>query len=228
MIIGHGMIARAFAGYADDPSNIIFASGVSNSSENDQPQFNREKQLLVDTIDQMNQGRLIYFSSFSVTLKNSPYTAHKLKMEDLIRSSKKDYLICRVTNVVGTSHNPNTLLNYLVNRISNHMIVYMQYKCVRNLLDIDDLYIIVSDILSRALYSNQIINIGYPYSYRVPEIISEIESFLHKKANIVFSDVEENQPGEDIDLGNIPSFKQVDKNIYLHSLLHKYYSSPAS
>ena len=39
MVIGNGMIANAFKQYENDDEVIIFASGVSNSKENNDSEF---------------------------------------------------------------------------------------------------------------------------------------------------------------------------------------------
>ena len=47
MVIGNGMIANRFMNrYRDDSNVIIFASGVSNSSEKFEDQYIREKVLI--------------------------------------------------------------------------------------------------------------------------------------------------------------------------------------
>ncbi|MEJ2498930.1 MAG: hypothetical protein P8Y46_06430 [Sulfurovaceae bacterium] len=51
MIIGNGMLAHEFSDYKDDNDIIIFASGVSNSGETRESEFEREKELLTKTID---------------------------------------------------------------------------------------------------------------------------------------------------------------------------------
>src|SRR5690606_10434611 len=90
MIVGNGLIASAFQSspLKDDPNIVVFASGVSNSRETSKDEFLRERQLLLETI---NQGKLIlYFSTCSVydpSQKDAPYITHKLEMEDLVRQS---------------------------------------------------------------------------------------------------------------------------------------------
>src|SRR5438132_216151 len=50
MVVGSGMIASRFELYKNDDSKIIFASGVSNSKNSKQENFERELQMLNDTI----------------------------------------------------------------------------------------------------------------------------------------------------------------------------------
>ena len=55
----------------------------------------------------------------------------------------------------------------------------------RNLLDIDDLFEIVDTILRENLFPGQIVNVASPVSYKVPEIIKELESWQGRVANYV-------------------------------------------
>lgn len=106
MILGTGDIAKILN---DREGALFFASGVSNSSEFRPEAFSREIDLLM--IQPQNLC-IFYFSSISIYLKDSPYTAHKRKMERLIRSNWNNFNIIRLGNISwGT--NPNTFINYL-------------------------------------------------------------------------------------------------------------------
>ena len=45
MVVGNGLIAKAFSHHANNPDVIIFASGVSDSACIDYREFNRERML---------------------------------------------------------------------------------------------------------------------------------------------------------------------------------------
>ena len=89
MITGHGLIAKTFNSYQNNDSIVIFASGVSNSTETNPIAFQRE-------IDQLNnilltaKGKLIvYFSTTSINNKSgnkAPYIIHKINMEARVLS----------------------------------------------------------------------------------------------------------------------------------------------
>ncbi|MEJ0107136.1 MAG: hypothetical protein WDO19_33435 [Bacteroidota bacterium] len=88
MVIGQGLIAKRFSSYQADNSYVIFASGVSNSSDKDIANFEREKKLLIKTIHEHADKALVYFSTCSMydnTLKNSFYVQHKIEMEETIK-----------------------------------------------------------------------------------------------------------------------------------------------
>lgn len=114
MIIGKGDIASILN---DREGAIFFASGVSNSSEKDEAQFNREIDLL---LKQDKTKCLFYFSSITiddVQKQSNRYLQHKRKMEELVKSNFQNYNIIRIGNISwGT--NPNTFINYIKNKIN--------------------------------------------------------------------------------------------------------------
>jgi hypothetical protein len=105
-IVGNGDIASVLK---DREDFIFFASGVSNSAEERESEFLREKDLLFSFAD--DKRRLVYFSSLSVFYKYRPYTRHKKKMESYVKMWPK-HTIIRLGNI-SWGKNPNTLINYL-------------------------------------------------------------------------------------------------------------------
>ena len=113
MIIGNGDIAQACKSF-DREDRIYFASGVSNSRCTDEDLFDREK----DYLPEDNIERFIYFSSLSIYYQDNPYTEHKRNMEIIIKDRYEDYCIIRLGNITW-GDNPNTIINFLKNRIKN-------------------------------------------------------------------------------------------------------------
>jgi len=95
MIIGHGAIAGAIQGY-ERPGFLYFASGVSNSKETREAEYEREiDALLSNTRDK----RLVYFSSLCIFYSNSRYARHKLQMESVIKDCFPAWTIMRLGNI---------------------------------------------------------------------------------------------------------------------------------
>jgi nucleoside-diphosphate-sugar epimerase len=111
VIIGNGDIGSVLK---DRDGFIFFASGVSNSQETRESEFQREKDLLMG----QDKGKhLVYFSSLCVFYARTRYAQHKLEMEKLIKENFKHYTIIRLGNITwGT--NPNTIINYFRNKIA--------------------------------------------------------------------------------------------------------------
>lgn len=112
-IIGSGDIAEALTKAVKDV--LFFASGVSNSQETRESEYQREKDLL---LQQDRSKRLVYFSSLSIFYGDTRYTQHKLEMERLIKEYFPKYCIVRLGNI-SWGDNPHTLINTLKNHVAN-------------------------------------------------------------------------------------------------------------
>ena len=186
MVIGNGMVAKRFESYKTNDDFIIFASGVSNSKTTESTAYNRETLCLLKTIEKYKNKTLVYFSTCSLYdpgESDSPYVLHKRKLEEFIQKNVAYYYIFRVSNLVGKSSNPNTILNFYYSHMSNKINFDLWSNSSRNLIDTDDMYRIVDHLLMKEMYKNQIINIANPDSYNVKEIITALEIALGTKAN---------------------------------------------
>lgn len=185
MIIGNGMLAKKFYNeYKNDGNIIIFASGVSNSLEFKESEFERERQLILNAKLNNENKIFVYFSTCSIyeqIAKDSLYVKHKLAMEQLIYESFQRYYIFRVSQIVGKTNN-NTLVNFLVNKINKGEHFDVWKNSSRILIDIDDVYSIINYILRKNIKENSIINIANPIMLPTLQIIHIIEKFLNKKA----------------------------------------------
>ncbi|SFP93753.1 NAD-dependent epimerase/dehydratase family protein [Parafilimonas terrae] len=229
MIVGNGMLANRFSNYKYDKGKIIFASGVSNSGNLKEENFQRELKLLNETIDTNPGKQIVYFSTCSIyddDLKSSPYVLHKISAENLIKRKAEKFLICRISNIAGISNNPYTLLNYFIFNILQHHPFTIWKNAYRNIIGIDDVFTIANDILQNALYINNIVNIANPFNYSVSFIVKTIEEHLSKEA--VYTEIDRGV-NYNIDISAIRLV--IDRcNIqfpdnYLSLLLKKYYHS---
>ncbi|WP_322971835.1 NAD-dependent epimerase/dehydratase family protein [Faecalibacter sp. LW9] len=225
MIIGNGLIASLFK-EIDQNKVIFFASGVSNSSETNKGQFLREENLVKETLFQHKGNLFIYFSTCSIydsSKTNSAYVLHKLHMEDLIKTYAENYLILRVSNVVGKGGNPNLLMNYLIRSIHSNETINVHTKATRNLIDAEDIKNITLELIVQKKY-NKIINIAYPFNYSIIEILEIIERKFNKKLNLnlikVGSGYEIDSPESEIYFRNK---NLINKESYLNNILDKYY-----
>src|SRR5689334_12150331 len=106
MVIGNGDLASVLP---DREDRLYFASGVSNSQETNEDEYQAEK----DLFNQIpyffkDEFQLIYFSSLGVLTSDSRYFKHKLEMEQLAKTWPK-YAIIRIGNITWKSKNPNTI-----------------------------------------------------------------------------------------------------------------------
>lgn len=104
-IVGRGDVARVLT---DREDRLFFASGVSNSQETRESEYQREVDLL---LRQDTTKHIVYFGSLSVFYSNTRYTRHKLAMEALVKERFPLYTIVRIGNITwGT--NPHTIINF--------------------------------------------------------------------------------------------------------------------
>lgn len=131
MIVGKGDIASILN---DREGAIFFVSGVSNSSEKCESEYEREYKLLSE---QDKTKCIFYISSLTIDNKEkfeiSRYLQHKKQMEDYIKSSFKNYNIIRIGNITW-GDNPNTFLNYIKNKVKNNESFFIsdEYKFMIN------------------------------------------------------------------------------------------------
>jgi len=92
MILGHGTVASALT---DREGFLFFASGVSNSLETRESEYEREIKLL---LDQDTSLHIVYFSTLSIFYNDNRYTRHKRMMEELIKGRFCFYTIVRLGN----------------------------------------------------------------------------------------------------------------------------------
>jgi len=184
MILGTGLLANAFAPvFADDEQILIFASGVSNSSELNPEAFARERVALQSALTAKHQ--LVYFSSCAVANAHqppTPYFQHKLEMEQLVLS--RGGIVFRLPQVVGRSRNPNTLTNFLFDRINQQLSFELWVAAERNLIDVDDVVAIATHMIRRnLLHVGQPESIAAKQSVTMLRIVRTFEEVLGKKAD---------------------------------------------
>lgn len=184
MIIGNGLIANTFKTYSDNQDVLIFASGVSHSKSDNSEEFLRERKLLKSCIENHDEKLLVYFSTYSVldpSLSETPYVRHKLLIEELIKKSAKRYLIIRASNIVGPSGNPNTIFNFMRDRILNNESIEIWNHVYRNFLDVEDLYKMVYSLIEKKT-ENTTVLIANTECIAISDFVSEMETFLGKPA----------------------------------------------
>jgi len=184
MIIGNGLIAKAFAPqFAHDDQVAVFASGVSFSGEARDDQFDRERSLLREVL--ATRRYVVYFSTCSVKdpeLAETPYVVHKRAMEELVRQCER-YAIFRLPQVVGVTLNPTTLTNYIFGKVSSGERFKIWLHARRNIIDVDDVASIGTSLLRSREADNATTNIVCPFSISVLDLVKTFEEVLDTKAD---------------------------------------------
>jgi nucleoside-diphosphate-sugar epimerase len=193
IIVGTGMLAKSFRNIPD-ANVLIFASGVSNSSEKRRSEFDREIKFLIKSYEKYPEKKLLYFSSYAAKSGNTPYAKHKAYIENLIREISSEFLIFRLPQVVGFSNN-NTLFNYLIKSIFRNEKIVINKNSYRSLLDVCDLVRIVCLVIGLEI-KNEVVPIGPASPKSIMEILWCIETVVGLKANSQFVDAGDYQSEE--------------------------------
>lgn len=184
MVIGNGLLATAFEKFQSDDDVIIFASGVSNSTEQNQSAFDRERLLLQTCLGK--DERLVYFSTVSVhdgSLAKTPYIIFKNQIEELIRKESENFLILRLPILIGKTKNQNTLINFLFRKILNAEHFELHKNACRYLMNVSEVAACCSPIIKDDEFKNQTLDIGFDNRIELPQLVSLIEKITRRKAN---------------------------------------------
>jgi NDP-hexose 4-ketoreductase len=190
-IIGRGFLARnladALAGRHPDVT--AFAAGVSSTSVTAAPELDREAQLLYQTL--RGCRRLVFFSTASFAMYGSTsvpapetgplcppsvYGRHKLALESCVRTSGADFLILRLSHLVGPHQRPHQLLPGLAGQIRGGEVT-IHRGAHRDLLDVRELVAIVDRLLARGI-RNEVLNVVSGVPHPVDRIVDGIERRL--------------------------------------------------
>lgn len=185
MIVGNGMMAKRFMEcYKDDSSVIIFASGVSNSSEIDEDKYVRELSLINHCLSEYPHRKFVYFSSvIHLSGMKTRYLDHKREVERLLMNNSKNYLVIRLPQVVGPSGNKNNIINYFDSCVKNNIPLKVQTNTIRSIVDIDDVFNIVRRCIDRE--QNTILNLSHIEKIYVNELARFIFKLNNRPENIV-------------------------------------------
>ena len=177
-------MAQTFKDYRMNADVTIFASGVSNSLEDNQDAFDFEMAMVKSQSEK--DAKFVYFSTCSIedpSRHEKEYVNHKLNVEQFIQEHFDRYFIFRLPIIVGKSENPHTLTNFFYNQIvSNNKFKVYRNAC-RYLIDVDHVKQIADTILATDKFLNQIISVSLDNRVRVQDLVEIFETVLSKKAN---------------------------------------------
>lgn len=193
MIVGKGLMARAFAAFEDRKDVIVFASGVSDSAERSKDAFERERLLLESTIASNPDTFLIYFSTcsiFDAERRDSAYVQHKVHMEAVIAQRSKRWLVFRLGLAIGPRRGGTTLHEFLLEKITNREHFEVWAGAIRYPIDVEDVVRIATLLVDEKLYWNQCVNIA-TRAFPIMDFVSILSGLVGTKA--LYTTVERGQ-----------------------------------
>jgi len=183
MIIGNGFLAENlhYHGVNDLPL-IVLAAGVGDSKCNSIWEFERETNLIIESIELAKKldHPLIYFSSISAD-SESPYIKHKRSCEKIIQNSNAQHCIIRCPQLIGHNLNSHQLVGYLYQQILAQLEFNIFKNAERNILDIENLADFIKLWVKNPNYN--LVSIGCEINIKVTELVSLIEDKINIKPN---------------------------------------------
>ncbi len=178
------MMATAFSGFAPDNGVVVFASGVSDSSEIREAAFDRERALLQRTRMESAGKLMVYFGTCSVAdpdKRDTPYVRHKIAMERLLQESGDPWMVLRVPLAIGPMHRSRTLAQFLYEQISNERPFEVWTGATRYPIDVADAVRIASLFIGQQSFWNRHINLALR-AYPVLDFVRSMERIVGKQA----------------------------------------------
>lgn len=193
-IMGRGFIARnlrPIVGSHDDV--VVFAAGVPTTSATLDDQFRREAIMLYDVVRRcrVDGRKLVFFSTCSAAMYGVPdclrredapvfplsaYGRHNLALEGVLAASGADYLIIRLTHLVGPYQRPHQLFPHLVRSVLAGSLT-MHRGARRDLLDVVDMVKILDALLLKGV-SREVVNVASGVPVPIEDIVDHIETRL--------------------------------------------------
>lgn len=227
MVVGHGMLARAFASFRDDARTVVFASGVSNSLETRADAFLRERELLERTRAGHRDALLVYFGTCSVhdpDRRDTPYVRHKLEMESLLERLGADWLVLRLPLAIGAAHPSPTLAQFLHDRISREEPFEVWARAIRFPLDVEDARRIGERIIADPSLWNRRVNVALR-AFPVSDFVRIMEDIVGRRARCTYVDKGEAYAFECPEVAMLAAELGLDfSERYLERVLTKYFS----
>jgi nucleoside-diphosphate-sugar epimerase len=198
-IIGNGFLAghlRPLQGL--HPDAVALAAGVSWTASTSEADFAREARLAYETAERCRAtGRtLLFFSTSSAAVygadcpgrEDDPaeprnlYGAHKLAIERMVRESGADYLVLRLSHMVGTGQPEHQLLPTLARQLTEGATVRIQQAATRDLIAVAHVVLVINALLSSGVHG-EIVNVASGTAVPVEAIVDRLERRLRVTAH---------------------------------------------
>jgi nucleoside-diphosphate-sugar epimerase len=233
VIEGTGFLAKKFKRYSvflKKLNTVVYAAGVSNSTESNQGPFKREilRFKRFTKLNEFNKKKLIYISTYSImdkTRKRKRYVKNKILIENLIKKKINNYLIIRLPEIIGHNKNPHTLSNFFYKKIKNKKKFIIWKNVKRNFLDVDDAVKLCVYFIKNSKSKKEILNILNVKFYRPLQIVRLFEKILKLKSHFKILEIKriDFKIYNSVKLNILKKLNIKLNNQYLELVLKKYY-----
>jgi nucleoside-diphosphate-sugar epimerase len=216
VIVGRGFIAKNLEPIAAEHDDVLLlAAGVSRTTATSDAEFVRERLLVEDSVQRcMREGRrLVFLSTASsgvyggahctgreneAVTPSSPYAAHKLALERILQECGVEYLVLRLSHLVGQHQQPWQLLPSLVSQVMAGRVM-VRRGAQRDLLEVSDMVRITGRLLQDGV-SREIVNVASGVPVPIELVVEYVEKRLGRTAVHDVVDVDERSV---IDIGKL-------------------------
>lgn len=216
MLVGNGLIASVFKDYKENDRYVLFASGVSSSSNTSEEEYTKEKEMIKAHYN--TKSKFIYFSS-ALLEKKTRYFNHKREIEEMIAKNMESYIIFRVPNVIGFGGNKNNIFNFFKDKIEKEEKLDI-IDSFRSFVDVEDL----RKICERCFKENrETLILSEIESLKVIDIVNLISDEIGKEPKVNILSEKEN-----IDIKNSSKIEnaildlKIVRNGYTKKIIKKY------
>lgn len=191
-VIGRGFLARYLHAVIGDrhPQVTAIAAGVTNVRTTSAEEFEREVALVYDVLRRCRrQGRMVvFFSTASAGMYGAPdspgteegavfpstaYGRHKLGLERVVAGAGPEWLVLRVSHVVGKWQRKYQLMPSLATQVRSGAVT-LHRGATRDLIDAGHLMHILDELLNSGV-SGDVVNMASGHAQPVEEIVREME-----------------------------------------------------
>lgn len=193
-IVGNGFLARNLRPLAGrHPDTVALAAGVSWASGTCDADFAREAALLRDTAKECaaTGRRLLFFSTAATGMYGladgpgredapvtpcTPYGAHKLALEELLRGCGADHLILRLGHLVGPGQPEHQLIPALVQQLRDG-VVRVHRGAARDLIGVGDVIGVIDQLLATGPRA-ETVNVASGFAVPVEDVVDHLADSL--------------------------------------------------
>jgi nucleoside-diphosphate-sugar epimerase len=238
-VMGSGFLAGNLAALATaHPGVVVAAFGVSVASGIPEADFAREATRLYELISRCERRgeKLVFFSTASAAMYAVPgeagkedgpvfpstaYGRHNLALEAVLAASPIDYLVLRLTHVVGPAQHADMLVPSLVRQIQSGA-VRLYRGAWRDLIDVADVVTVVDRLLTTDV-SRTVVNVASGTAVPVERLVDHVEAELGIRADREYVSDVATQPVSIARLHRlVPEIAWIDREGYYRRVLSKY------